>query len=142
MLKMKISFSGVRESHTPYKAKVPDDVLEFLKLNLKIQFPNQESFWIVPVRSDHSFICKPVELFRGSQDSAPVDPRIVFRILLNTPEAVSFIAVHNHPSGDLNPSGADRVLTEKLVQASQIMGFGFLDHLIVNSDLAMFKSCL
>jgi len=45
--------------------------------------------------------------------------------------AASVILVHNHPSGDPEPSEDDVKLTERLVQAGEIMGIDVLDHIII-----------
>lgn len=48
--------------------------------------------------------------------------------------AVSLICVHNHPSGDVNPSPQDRQFTKDLAQASQVLGIKFLDHMIIGDN--------
>ncbi len=45
--------------------------------------------------------------------------------------AGAFIIAHNHPSGDVTPSQNDRLLTEKIMEAARLLGFRFLDHIIV-----------
>jgi DNA repair protein RadC len=42
--------------------------------------------------------------------------------------------VHNHPSGNLTPSDADRQITEKIKQAGKILDISLLDHLIITSE--------
>lgn len=48
-------------------------------------------------------------------------------------EADAIIVAHNHPSGDPTPSKADLQLTKALQSAAQLLGFKFLDHLILGS---------
>ena len=66
----------------------------------------------------------------GGLDVAIVEPRAVFgpAILAN---AKSVILAHNHPSGNLKASKQDIRLTERLVEAGEIMGIQVLDHLII-----------
>ena len=66
----------------------------------------------------------------GILNSAPIHPREVYKpaILAN---AANIILAHNHPSGDPTPSAEDRHVTEKLVQAGEILGITVLDHVIV-----------
>jgi DNA repair protein RadC len=52
-------------------------------------------------------------------------------VLLN---AASFISVHNHPSGDPQPSIADRELTERLIDAGKLMGIRLKDHVVIGED--------
>lgn len=72
-------------------------------------------------------------LFKGTLDASIVHPREVFKEALAV-SAARFLAVHNHPSGDLNPSGADLIITEKLQRGGKMLGIELLDHLIVSSS--------
>jgi len=69
----------------------------------------------------------------GSLTLSIVHPREVFKsaILMN---ACAIIAVHNHPSGDPNPSPEDRTLTTRLREAGDLLGIKLLDHLILGDD--------
>ena len=78
----------------------------------------------------------------GTLNASMVSPRELFKgsILSN---AASFIAIHNHPSGNLNPSDADRVLTERLMVCGRYMDIKMLDHIIVageTGEIFSFKS--
>lgn len=66
----------------------------------------------------------------GTINASLVSTREVFKtsILSN---AASIIAIHNHPSGNITPSKQDRLITEKLYQAGQLMDIELLDHIIV-----------
>lgn len=66
----------------------------------------------------------------GSLMSAPAHPREVFSGALRR-GAASVILVHNHPSGNPAPSRDDFLLTERLVQAGDILGIHVLDHIII-----------
>ena len=71
-----------------------------------------------------------LELALGGVASCSIDASDVFRALL-LEGARSGIVVHNHPSGDPSPSGADIAFTRDLVRAGQAIGLPLLDHLIV-----------
>lgn len=66
----------------------------------------------------------------GSLTAALVHPREVFKpaILAN---AAALILVHNHPSGDPEPSAEDRALTERLKQAGELLGIKLIDHVVI-----------
>ena len=70
------------------------------------------------------------EVSVGSLDSSIVHPREVFKEAISA-SAASVIFVHNHPSGDTEPSKDDIGLTKRLVEAGGIMGIDVLDHIIV-----------
>jgi DNA repair protein RadC len=69
----------------------------------------------------------------GTLTSAILHPREVFRPAL-THHAVSLILLHNHPSGDPEPSPEDLEMTRRLHRAGQILGIELLDHVIVAGD--------
>jgi DNA repair protein RadC len=66
----------------------------------------------------------------GSLDSTIVHPREVFREAAAA-AAAAIILFHNHPSGDPSPSPDDIVLTERMLNAGEIMGIDVIDHLIL-----------
>ncbi|MCK4384697.1 MAG: hypothetical protein KAW52_00395 [candidate division Zixibacteria bacterium] len=69
----------------------------------------------------------------GMVDSASVYPREVFRgaLLAN---ACAIICVHNHPSGDVTPSGSDNEITSAVVKAGVILQVNVLDHIIIGTE--------
>jgi len=69
----------------------------------------------------------------GSLVSPLVSPRETFKAAI-LENAVSIVCVHNHPSGDTTPSPEDRQLTDRLVQAGDILGIRVLDHLILGHE--------
>lgn len=72
-------------------------------------------------------------LSKGGTASTVVDAKLVFSVALKC-NASSIIIAHNHPSGNLNPSEADKSITEKLKKAGKYLEINLLDHLIVTKD--------
>lgn len=72
-------------------------------------------------------------LFEGTVDSSAVYPREIIKDALRY-EASSLIFVHNHPSGDPDPSFCDREITRDLVFAALVMQIKVLDHIIIGDD--------
>lgn len=73
------------------------------------------------------------EMFRGTLTQTSIYPReVVKRCLMHAAGAV--ILAHNHPSGSLEPSRADELLTQTLKQALQLVDVKVLDHFIVGRD--------
>lgn len=66
----------------------------------------------------------------GSLAASIVHPREVFKAAI-VANASAIIAVHNHPSGDCEPSSEDHVVTKRLVSAGSLLGIEVLDHLIL-----------
>ena len=72
-------------------------------------------------------------LFEGTVDSSAVYPREIIRDALRY-EASSLIFVHNHPSGDPEPSPCDKEITRDLVFAAKVMQLKVLDHIIIGNN--------
>ena len=88
-----------------------------------------EAFACVFLDTRHRVICFEV-LFRGTIDGAPIYPREVLKRALHH-NAAAIIAGHNHPSGDCEPSHADRTITQRLQKSLALVDIRLLDHLIV-----------
>jgi DNA repair protein RadC len=69
-------------------------------------------------------------VYRGTVASAPLRTAEVFREAVRR-NAPNIVVLHNHPSGDPAPSSDDIQATERLVQASKVLGIDLLDHLII-----------
>jgi len=72
-------------------------------------------------------------LFEGTVDSSAVYPREIMKDALRT-NATSLVFVHNHPSGDPDPSLCDREITKDLVFAARVMQLKVLDHIVIGND--------
>ncbi len=73
------------------------------------------------------------EVSTGGITGTLVDLRILFAVVLKS-LAVNLIISHNHPSGTLKPSEADKRLTEKIKKAGELLDIKILDHLILTPD--------
>ena len=69
----------------------------------------------------------------GTLNSSLIHPREVFKTAVKE-SSNTVILVHNHPSGDPTPSDEDKVITEKLTRAGELLGIKVLDHVIVGKD--------
>ncbi|MDD8027368.1 MAG: DNA repair protein RadC [Acidobacteriota bacterium] len=72
-------------------------------------------------------------LFEGTVDSSAVYPREIMKLALRF-NAAGMVFVHNHPSGDPDPSSCDREITRELVFAARIMQLKVLDHLVIGNN--------
>ncbi|WP_248722740.1 JAB domain-containing protein [Seonamhaeicola sp. ML3] len=73
------------------------------------------------------------ELSKGGTSACMVDIKMVLAIALKC-NAHGIILIHNHPSGNLEPSEADKSLTSKIKEACKIVDINMLDHLIISKD--------
>jgi len=72
-------------------------------------------------------------IFVGTLDANIAHPREIFEQAL-TNHASAVILVHNHPSGDPEPSKADLEITKRILEAGKIMGIDVLDHIIITKN--------
>jgi DNA repair protein RadC len=107
----------------------PKDVYEQTK---EIRKNKREHFISLFLDAKNQLIVKET-ISIGSLNANIVHPREVFQPAVGK-SAAGIILVHNHPSGDLNPSEDDIELTQRLVKAGEIMGIEVLDHIIVGKD--------
>jgi len=91
-----------------------------------------ELFKVVYLTSQNQIV-DVEDLSEGTIDSAAVSPRLVMEKAFSK-HAASLIFVHNHPSGNCQPSSSDRELTRDLVFAGSVMQVGVLDHIIIGND--------
>jgi DNA repair protein RadC len=106
----------------------PEDLIEYLSAstaNLK-----EEVFKVVFLNSANVVLAIE-DLFKGTVDQSAVYPREVIKRALEL-NASGLIFVHNHPSGDLEPSKSDLSLNRKLIEACLAVNLTPLDHLIIS----------
>jgi len=93
---------------------------------------NQEHFWVVGLDNKNKVLF--IELVSlGSVNSVQVNPPEVFRMAIYK-LAVSMILVHNHTSGDTEPSNADRDLTDRMMKTGKLINIEVIDHLIISEE--------
>jgi len=119
----------------PYKISSPSDAYALIANSLK--FEMVEHFKIIILDTKNNV--RGVEhISTGSLNSSIVHPREVFKICIKK-SASSVILVHNHPSGECEPSHEDIILTNRLDEAGKLLGVRVLDHLIIGNSYFSFK---
>ncbi|MDX1907487.1 MAG: DNA repair protein RadC [Bacteroidia bacterium] len=92
---------------------------------------DQEVFYVLFLNQNNE-IKGEKAVFKGGIAATVVDTRVIFKEALSC-LAAGVILAHNHPSGNLTPSEADRQITRKLHAAGQVLDIRVLDHLIISS---------
>lgn len=111
------------------QVKITSSNSVFELLQPKLGELQHEEFWILYLNNANKII-EEFPISKGGITGTLVDVRITLRKALEV-GAVSIILAHNHPSGNLNPSEADKQLTAKLKTAAAGLDIKVLDHLIV-----------
>ncbi|MCG8488057.1 MAG: DNA repair protein RadC [Chromatiales bacterium] len=102
-------------------------------LHSKLRHYTYEVFACLFLDNRHRVICYE-ELFRGTIDGASVHPREVVKRALQH-NAAALIFAHNHPSGIVEPSRADRAITDQLKSALALVDIRVLDHFIIGEGV-------
>ena len=91
-----------------------------------------EEFWILYLNNSNKVLHKN-QLSKGGITGTLVDVRLVLKMALEV-GAVGIILAHNHPTGTLKPSEADKHITQKLKKAGESLDIKILDHLIITEN--------
>lgn len=126
--------AGKENGH--YKITSPKDIE---KLYMEPLRHMTKEIFMVLVMNTRNEIIRELQISTGSLSETVVHPREVFSEVMKEP-AASIILIHNHPSGDSNPSGNDKKTTKRLCEAGKILGIKILDHVIIgNGNIFSFK---
>lgn len=100
--------------------------------HLKQHFNSKvEEVWILGLDTQLRLQFKEM-LFRGTLFSCPLHARDIFRVLLNH-NSYAFILAHNHPSGSVEPSRQDLVMTRRLMKLAKLMEVPMMDHIVFSN---------
>lgn len=111
----------------PKEIRGPDDVVALVGKRLRKE--QREQFLVILLNARHE-VTAIETVSVGSLNASIVHPREVFKPAILA-SAASVVLVHNHPSGDPEPSEEDLSITKRLVEAGELLGIGVLDHVIV-----------
>jgi DNA repair protein RadC len=117
------------ESHIIQKEKITSSNDAFEILHSTIGEKPYEEFWILILNKANRMIRK-CSISEGGVSGTVVDPKKIFKIALDH-HASSIILGHNHPSGNTQPSEADKKITRKIQEAGNMLDVAVLDHLIL-----------
>jgi DNA repair protein RadC len=109
--------------------KTPEDVMELLGSRLR---EKKREYFMAVLLDTRGRLIKTSEISIGSLDSSIVHPREAFKDAVSA-SAASVIFVHNHPSGEPEPSEDDIRLTRRLAESGEIIGIAVLDHVIIGN---------
>ena len=106
------------------------DVFEYASQRL---ITNQQETFMILLLDSKNRIVKDEVISIGTLNASIIHPREVFKSAIRE-SANSIILVHNHPSGDPEPSVEDEQITKKLFEAGELLNIKILDHVIVGKD--------
>ena len=92
-----------------------------------------EQFYVIYL-SNNNAVLSVEKMSEGGMTATMVDARVIFKRALEITGATKIVLAHNHPSGNLTPSQADKLLTQRMKEAGKFLEFELLDHVIVGHN--------
>lgn len=118
---------GNKDGAKGYSIKNPWDIYKFYMEDMR--YESREIFKVVMLSTKNEII-KDYNASVGTLTSSLVHPREIFKeAILNS--ARSVVLIHNHPSGNTNPSENDKDTTNRLIKCGDLLGIAVLDHIII-----------
>ena len=117
---------------TLYDIKIDNCEKVFMYYNDLLKNETQEYFYCLYLDNNNKVI-KNKMLFKGTLNYSTVHPREIFKEAYLV-GATSIICIHNHPTGNIEPSKNDIELTNNLIKVGNILGVKISDHLIIGKD--------
>ena len=115
------TISTSKEAHEILKSLFPADTISL-----------QEQFVVLYLNRANRVIGS-YQLSKGGITGTIADVRLILSVALKT-LATGLILAHNHPSGNLKPSEADKQITSKIRQAAKLLDIELIDHIIISSE--------
>jgi DNA repair protein RadC len=122
--------AGMRQGDDRPTVSTPEDVVALC--GPRTWGLDREHFWSLALNTKNRLL-RVIEVSVGSLNASIVHPRELFKEAVRL-SAASVIVVHNHPSGDPTPSGADIQLTRRISRAGDVLGIEVLDHVVIGES--------
>ena len=126
----RVSQSLTLEERSLQTIATPEDC--FFLLGDEMKYLQQEHFIVLSLDTKQRLIAKDT-IFIGALNASLVHPREVFSMAVKR-RAAAIICIHNHPSGNVEPSEEDVMMTKQLAEASIVMGIPIRDHVIIGRN--------
>ena len=121
-----------KAEESPELKKITSSKAVFEIMQPEIGELQHEEFWVLFLNNSNAVISKS-QLSKGGITGTSVDIRLIFKLALEN-SATGLILCHNHPSGNLKPSDADKKITRKICDAGDNLDVKVLDHLIITES--------
>jgi len=127
-----ITISYKRNNDYKIKIRSSQDASSVARSVIGENIEYKEYFYVIAMNNSNQ-VLGVKKISSGGITGTMVDIRIIFQTLLKA-HGTSFIIFHNHPSGTLVASNADKQITRKIKRASELLDIKLLDHIIVTKE--------
>lgn len=108
-------------------------VMKDVLTNKNFMVTEDQEIFVVILLDTQLYVRGISEVARGARDRVSVSIPDVLRVVVVS-GATAFVVAHNHPSGKINPSQADRDLTKSIKEAADAIGIPLFDHLVIGAE--------
>lgn len=126
---IQVSYKPQRPPVQPPRITMSRVAYEILMAHWSEHMEWREEFYILLLNRVHD-VTGVFRVSEGGISGTCADPRVIFQVALGV-NASYLVLAHNHPSGDLTPSAADRDITRRIKEAGKVLEIIVLDHLIL-----------
>jgi DNA repair protein RadC len=128
----KVSLVREKTEILKFKIRQSSDIVEFIRPIYAKTIDIYESMYSVYLNRNNAIMSYSM-ISQGGMFGTVIDVRLIIKYALDT-LASGVILIHNHPSGNLNPSEADISITRKANESLKIMDLKLFDHIIISSN--------
>ena len=122
-------FANRINKETPLSLSDNYQAIEFGK---KLIGDNEKEMFLLVITNKNDEVIYKEVMYKGTAKDVSVDPKEVVSLILKK-DGSKFYCFHNHPSGDVRPSEADKLITTRLLHYSQLFGIEMKFHAVVNN---------
>ena len=127
---IQISYHGNQTINSNFKIGCSQDAVKLAFEHWDQNHIEMQEYFKILLLNNSNIVKGIYEVSKGGITVTLVDLRILFAVVLKS-LSTAIILLHNHPSGTLKPSEADRQLTQKIIKAGELLDVKVLDHLII-----------
>jgi DNA repair protein RadC len=122
-----------KETDNPIREKMTSSRQAFQLFYPILADLTHEQFWLAFLNNANE-VLKTAQVSKGGITSTVVDTRLVLKMALEITGCVGIILAHNHPSGSIKASEADKKVTQKIKDAALLLDLQVLDHIIIGGN--------
>ncbi len=141
MLFSRVKIQMVKDKDFNYNSKIirtQQDIVKYINEIEQLDKASEENIFLICLNTKNQIVAY-TQLAKGSISSCNLDMKSVFKMILLS-NSSKFILVHNHPSGNAQPSNEDYIITNRVLELSKLMDVQFLDHIVIGDN--SFISCM
>ena len=141
MLFSRVKIQMVKDKDFTYNSKIirtQQDIVKYINEIEQLDKASEENIFLICLNTKNQIVAY-TQLAKGSISSCNLDMKSIFKMILLS-NSSKFILVHNHPSGNAQPSNEDYIITNRVLELSKLMDVQFLDHIVIGDN--SFISCM